>query len=260
MIDEGKAILLDKTDDDQVKARIANNLLLYNGLVNIRLKRIPNLEVYNNTIYTDPMRVSPIPSGIAGTSNIPELKLYNNLVMTRKDAIGIDISLQGKKQANHIYSNYIYGGKNRKDMSGIKRYKGVDYGDFTGLTFKPNDIPNEVGVDKKTLRHLKSLIEDYGIEVKSTNWKHNHLKNVEVIVNNVSLDFYNPRIGRSTINPNKQGLYYDVSDRWSKEFGYKIFQLVLPEEFVEAHRGDYPIVDPNTLDISGKTHYQGNKK
>jgi len=54
-------------------------------------------------------------------------------------------------------------------------------------------------------------------------------------------------------------LYYDVDDKWANTFGYKIFQLVLPNEFVVVHKKEYPLIDPKDLPIQNKVQYQGKK-
>ena len=258
-IDEGKAILIDATKDNEMKARIANNLLLYNGATNIRIKRNPNLEVYNNTIYTDFNRISPIPDGITEKENIPNLKLYNNLVMTRKGSVAIDISKQSEINSKNIYNNYIYGGKNTKNSIGIEKIKNKNFVEPEKTNFKLDVLPDEVGIDNDSLNHIFYLAEDYGIEIKSSNWQHDHLKNTETIVNNVSEFFTNPRIGPSTIEKKHWALYYDVSDKWAKTFGYKIFQLILPDEFTKVHKKEYPKIDPKDILIQRKVQYQGKK-
>lgn len=258
-IDEGKAILIDSTEDNEMKARIANNLLLYNGLTNIRIKRNPNLEVYNNSIYTDFNRISPTPDGITAKENIPNLKLYNNLVMTKKGSAAIDISKQVDKNSKTIYNNYIYGGKNTKNSTGIKKINNWLFKDPKNLNFKSNNLPCEMGVNNDNLNHIFSLVDDYGITIKSSNWKHNHLKNTETIVDNVTPFFTNPRIGPSTIEKKHFSLYYDVDDKWADTFGYRIFQLILPNEFVAVHKKEYPLIDPKDLPIQNKIQYQGKK-
>jgi len=63
-IDEGKPILIDETSDEDMKARIAHNIILFGGVDHIRLKKNPNMQVLNNAILSEPGRTSPTPDGI----------------------------------------------------------------------------------------------------------------------------------------------------------------------------------------------------
>jgi len=86
-----------------------------------------------------------------------------------------------------------------KNSVGIKNKNTKICKDPKKLNFKSNIHSNKVGVDQKNLNHIFELVEDYGITIESSNWKHNHLKNTETIVDNVNPFFTNPRIGPSTI-------------------------------------------------------------
>ena len=79
-LDEGKCVLLDPTKDTALKMRVSNNLMVWNGIVNILMKTNPNMEVYGNSILSDADRSFPAPNGITCNSDMPNLVLYDNAV------------------------------------------------------------------------------------------------------------------------------------------------------------------------------------
>ena len=80
-LDEGKSILLDETNDSVLKMRFSRNVFLHGGITEIRLKKHPNVEVYQNSIYLDTNRKHPVPQGITCKDNgMPGLQVHSNLI------------------------------------------------------------------------------------------------------------------------------------------------------------------------------------
>jgi len=80
-IDEGKAILIDGSLDPSARVYIGNNLLLFNGVVNIRLNDgTHNVEVVRNSVYAQRGREYPTPSGITQSAYHPNISVVGNVV------------------------------------------------------------------------------------------------------------------------------------------------------------------------------------
>ncbi|TQV62778.1 MAG: hypothetical protein FNT15_05780 [Sulfurovum sp.] len=271
-IDEGKPISVDETQDNFMKARIAQNLVIYGGIDQIKLKRNPNLEVYNNSVYPDLTRIDPIPDGITDVNQyIPNLKFYNNAVVSNGVAIDIDGSFTDN-DGNEIidtlrkYDNYIIGSVAGNMTHGITRVSnGTIFKDPANFDFSiVGALPQSIGVTQEHLEHLKALVREYGIEVKPSGWLHEHLKNTEYIVNNIPTDrFTNPQIGDSTIDIGHKAIFYDIAPNWIAQFGYdrekslseandnksagayggtSVYQLVVPQVWLDVHQNEYTTI------------------
>ena len=233
-IDEGKAILLDQTDDTDPKARVSNNLILYCGTTGIRLKKNPNMQVHNNSLLMDLSRTDTQPDGITDKNLLPNLKFYGNLVASKGVAIDVDASFTDASGTDtdpnktRKYDNYVAGGGtiSKAPLAGIINLGGTDsrplFTDPTHNNFHPvvsgNSVP--VGVGDSYLQDIFDLVGDYDIDVKPSGWQHDHLRNADTIIANIPKTLFDTKtyyIGNSSIEPGHQALFIkfiDTDKKW----------------------------------------------
>lgn len=274
-IDEGKAILIDRTDDINMKARVAHNLVVFNGTDHIRLKRTPNMELFNNSVMTEVTRVSPDPDGITDKAAMPNLEFYNNAVVSREDSKAIDVD-DSFRDENDVeittpeslarrHDNYIAGGLNVANIQGITNL-GVDGQIFNSpltndFSIVPS-LPQTIGVSPENLDHIFALVDDYGVDVKPSGWVHNHERMTQLILENIPDRYSNPEIGPSTIEEGHLAIYFDITPEWREEFPrtfekFPVYQVVVPHEWSDIHAGDYPPLTPGReIDNGGKINQE----
>jgi len=236
-IDEGKTILIDDTDDTQCKMRISNNLMLYNGIIDICPKKTPNFEIFNNSSFSDKGRIDPAPSGIVAKAFAPGAKIYNNAAETISASGSFSIhadklfpELQPIAPATEadysdykarFYGNYTAGGgKTRPSYipDGI-----INLGEARSLFRDPaqndfrmkDDLPQDVGVPASELTRMMNMAADHGVTIKSNNWRHNHIYMTYIIIHNVDTEnFTNPIYYEEDSETGEPSIVYDVSATW----------------------------------------------
>eukprot|EP00928_Gymnodinium_smaydae_P058627 TRINITY_DN4180_c0_g1_i1.p1 TRINITY_DN4180_c0_g1~~TRINITY_DN4180_c0_g1_i1.p1 ORF type:complete len:759 (-),score=140.57 TRINITY_DN4180_c0_g1_i1:162-2438(-) len=243
-IDEGKSILIDETNDDKMKARIAHNVVLFGGVDHIRLKKNPNMQVVNNAVLAEQGRTSPIPDGITAVKkpSIPGLNVSGNLVQTFGGSFAFDVAdhFEDEASLSRLSDNYYCGGgRTRTDLPGITDL-GVGaavFRDPAALDFRAAPaLPPNVGVGADVLKRLKSLVEDFAVNVVPTGWRHDHVRMVKTIVESAPkehLSFIGE--GPSKKERGKKALWFDViSTEYAKFCSCKQIELIPPHEYWDA--------------------------
>eukprot|EP00930_Biecheleria_cincta_P075583 TRINITY_DN6275_c0_g1_i4.p1 TRINITY_DN6275_c0_g1~~TRINITY_DN6275_c0_g1_i4.p1 ORF type:complete len:703 (-),score=124.45 TRINITY_DN6275_c0_g1_i4:164-2272(-) len=238
-IDEGKGILADESSDKEMKARIAHNLVLFGGVDHIRLKYNNNLEVLNNAVMPEEGRTDPVPDGITAVNSkkIP-MVVKNNLVHSFPGSWPLDVSghFTSDDYPDHLDQNYYSGGGDvRKELPGISDVSSV-FRDPEALDFRASStLPSGVGVDEAILMKVFETVEDYGVRVAATGWRHDHVKMVETIVNSAPAEHLSgPTIGDSKKEKGKQALWFDVISKTYKDIcKCNKLELIPPEEYWE---------------------------
>mmetsp|Transcript_69050 Transcript_69050/g.202147 ORF Transcript_69050/g.202147 Transcript_69050/m.202147 type:complete len:667 (-) Transcript_69050:49-2049(-) len=244
-IDEGKGILIDETTDKRMKARISNNLVLWGGVDNIRLKWTPNLQVENNAVMGEEGRMDPVPDGITATakpSPMPNMSFVGNLAHTSDGSWSFDISKHlGPADHPGRLSNNFYsgGGSIRSEAGGVT---GLAEGhsvfrDAAGLDFRAAaSLPEGVGVDAATLARLMALAAAYEVEVAPSGWRHDHVASTEAILASRPTEHLGaPVEGKSKHEKGKKALFVPVVSEWYRKMcKCEKIELIPPEQWWES--------------------------
>jgi len=219
-IDEGKSILFDETSDTNQKSRIAQNLVLYGGTDHIRLKHNPNMEVLNNSVLSDFNRANPTPDGITIKNEMPNLTMKYNLVATASNSFTFDLNKAGDSVT--IEDNYGAGGNIKG--SGTQKigdnpsdiFANPQANDFSSVVKDANgNLINNLGVSSDILSKMLQMASEYGIEIKSSGWSHDHVQNTQTIIKNIPAKYFdrsNYYIGESNIEEGRKALYIKFID------------------------------------------------
>lgn len=231
VLDEGKPILTDETQDTDPKSRISHNLVLYGGVDHIRLKQNPNMEVHNNSILPDLNRTDTTPDGITDKSKLDNLTFYGNLIASKGVAIDLDDSfmVSGVDQDSAMvrkYSNYIGGGGTfTSNLLGVTNL-GTDVNSLFSNTASNDfrsvvtDARTPVGVSDAHLQAMMALVDEYAIELTPSGWMNDHLRNAETLVENIPQTVFGKQvfdrstyyIGPSSIEAGHQALFIKFVD------------------------------------------------
>ena len=243
-LDEGKAILIDITKDTNPKSRISHNLVLYCGVDHIRLKTNPNMEVHHNSVHTDLTRHSPKPDGITikKDSNMSELKLYANLVVSDINTTGFEVTSgfidadgnDSDPDGDRRYDNHVAGGgsvqsrpfdntgtlagiTNKEGTDGSELFEDVAEGNFSSLITGRDG--EKVGVSDEHLAEIDRLSKEYGVKIKSSGWVHDHFRNADTLVKNIPSTLFDREfyyVGDSSLEEGRKALYLKIIDSDSK--------------------------------------------
>lgn len=202
VIDEGKSILIDDPKDtdgvqEDMTARIKNNVIAFGAVDHIRLKSTPNLEVSHNSIYAE----GPNADGITdkqGDTNTPQFTnfiCHNNAAQTVAgiSAIEIDKAVQQTTSAGgtpNVSGNYAMDGKVKPTgQSGITQLtNGQLFVNPHGGDFSINpalNLPASTGVMPSVLNDMNQKTIDFGVVVGADNFEIDHLKLTQTILDNV---------------------------------------------------------------------------
>mmetsp|Transcript_10683 Transcript_10683/g.24340 ORF Transcript_10683/g.24340 Transcript_10683/m.24340 type:complete len:685 (-) Transcript_10683:111-2165(-) len=241
VIDEGKGILIDITKDDVMKARIAHNLVLYGGVDHIRLKMNPNMEVHNNAVFTEEGKEHPIPDGITCKNNDPitNLTLVGNLVQSFAGSFPYECGdhIDDSAPAERFRDNYFAGGGATRGTFAAITDLGATasvFKDPANLDFSKSDaVPAaDAGVDPAILSQLFALVQEEGIHVGPTGWRHDHVANVNAILESAPSEHVNIHPREGTPEHGKQVLLYTVTSEWYQTMcDCTEIKLFLPEVY-----------------------------
>ena len=205
VIDEGKSILIDDpkdTDDMQenMSARIRNNVVAFGAVDHIRLKSTPNLEVSNNSVFATGDEADGItdkkgddnPSGNPSPATFTGFKLLNNavqifperprLAFDAKDAIEQGAGTTGFE----IAGNYAGGGSRTNFNDGVTKVNQDLFtdplnGDFTLRA----GIPTTVGVEPAVLSALAARATGFNISIGADDFDTDNLLLTQTILDNM---------------------------------------------------------------------------
>lgn len=201
VIDEGKSILIDDPKDtdgvqEHMRARIKNNIVAFGAVDHIRLKSTPNLEVSNNSVYTE----RPNGDGITdkeGDTDTPQFTNFictNNAVQTlsSKDGIDINKAVQQSTDAGAspvVSGNYVMDGRVKPPgQPGITRNtNGQLFENPNGGNFRINSSLNlsGVGVEPSVITALENRASSFGTSIAWNGWVTDHLKLTQTILDNI---------------------------------------------------------------------------
>lgn len=205
VIDEGKSILIDDPKDmngmqENMSARIAHNVVAYGAVDHIRLKSTPNLEVSNNSIYTEGADADGITDkgGDTATPQFTNFRFIGNAAQTPTVAPRVALEIDDcidQTIANSgtpvVTDNYSVG--RIKPPSG---YPGlVKLANTAQLFVDPNNgdftinpslgIPAGVGVDPAILSALNAKAVSFGVTIGWDGWITDNLKLTQTMLDNI---------------------------------------------------------------------------
>lgn len=202
VIDEGKSILIDDPKDsdgnqEQMSARIKNNIIAFGSVDHIRLKSTPNLEVSHNSIYAEGENADGI-SDKQGDTDTPQFTnfiCHNNASQTVStvSAIEIDKAVEqttGTGGTPNVSGNYAMDGKIKPiGQSGLTKLTNnqLFVSPNTG-NFRINpllNLPSTTGVETTVLDNLDQKIINFGVSVAPSNVTVDHLKLTQTILDNI---------------------------------------------------------------------------
>ena len=206
VIDEGKSILIDDPKDtdeiqEQMSARIKNNIVAFGTVDHIRLKSTPNLEVSHNSIYAEGVNADGI-SDKQGDTDTPQFINFiaqNNAAQTVTDvsAIEIDKAVEQADAAGGsgtalVSGNYAMDGRIKPttlDGLGLtKLTNGQLFINPSAGNFRINpalNLPSSTGVEPQVLDDLDAKVTAFDVTIAAVNLDVDHLKLGQTILDNI---------------------------------------------------------------------------
>ena len=206
VIDEGKSILIDDPADtdgvqEQMSARIRNNIVAFGSVDHIRLKSTPNLEVSNNSTYSTKTDGDGITDKVGDTAT-PQ---FTNFIGTDNACQGVtrvvlemDDAIAQSAGNETVERNYAAGGRTKPRPQGVSnqpQHPGMfelgdvqlfvdpENGDFT---INPAlALPASVGVQPVVQAAINAKVTQFGVPFVSDPFVVDHLKLTQSILDNV---------------------------------------------------------------------------
>ena len=203
VLDEGKPILIDDPKDtdgipDTMKARIINNIIAFGSIDHIRLKSTPNLEVIQNSIYTQSTHADGITdrSGDTPTPQFINFTCLNNAVQTEASRTSIEVDNAIDEANNHpnssptISGNYGAGGGVRpvnypglNPLGNVALFVNPDNGNFR---INPAlGLPSNTGVDVSIIEALEQRAAKFGADIVWDGWINDDMILTQTILDNI---------------------------------------------------------------------------
>ena len=231
-LDEGKPINIDETTDTQMKARISENIIGYANIDSIRLKPTPNLEVSNNSIYSDGSAADGITSINTLSSNtpFPGLKVTGNLVHTAAGTNAYNLSDGFNTNSSNVSSsgNIMLGGSatSTSFFTGVTTASGAIFSDPENGNFSPTAAASNAGVSTATRASLARLATAQGISVVDDNVVIDERKMTQTLLDNIP-GIRDGVSGNETVfketgilyaaslkEPGRKAYYFDIDSTW----------------------------------------------
>lgn len=216
-LDEGKAILIDETPnhDQGIKARIQNNIVAFSRIDAIRLKPTNNLEVRNNSVYTNESHGDGITDTTTGYNQgsfgppFVNFQCFNNLVQVNTAQLSYELAETIGSTGATYGSNYSGVGtispSNVATNLNTNVFVNANAGNFTPTA----SVPANIGANVATRTDLTNRATQFGVTIANDFWVHNHLKNTQTLIDNI------PGIEDGVINNESvftDAGVYDLSD------------------------------------------------
>lgn len=215
VIDEGKSILIDDPKNtngvqDQMTARIKNNVVAFGAVDHIRLKSTPGLEVSNNSIYSEGENGDGItdkggdPNPGGPNTLFTNFTAHGNAVQCVSGIFAIEIDHclgesygsgndpQGNTPPGAVTNNYVAVGKYKPrneanvgitDLGVAQLFVNPNGGNFN---INPTlGLPAGVGVDPAVLTALEQRGASFGVNIAWDGWITDHLKLTQTILDNI---------------------------------------------------------------------------
>lgn len=242
-LDEGKTLdTQGAATDNNAKFRIAENLVLFPGVLGMRIKRLPNGLVKNNSIYLESDKYDA--DGVRVTDNFdnPTLVFSNNAVNAGPGAFALD--LRGAQpyegDTNRFNSNYLSGGGYlyAGDIRPATMKAVVDLGPNGTLFSKPDAldfsiasaVPQGVGVSPSNYERMMAMARAHDIEVVPMCHRTDHEQLVQKIINSAPpTDFFDPTfVQPDNNNPDVAEIQWTAGNDWKNKYGkYKNNPLIM---------------------------------
>lgn len=184
-LDEGKSILIDETPkhDQNMMARISQNIVAYGTIDAIRIKPTVNLEVSYNSVFAFDTHADGITDTMAGTPFTNPFKgssIKNNLVAVSPDRFAYELgdvdTSTGITKSNNFFISGLAAPTNYASSTSVS-FKDPLNGDFT-----LNPAPQAFGVPDAVITSLLNKANAENIPVQKAPWETNHLKNVQTLL------------------------------------------------------------------------------
>ncbi len=198
VLDEGKPVLIDDPKDtdgsqEEMAARISNNIVAFGAIDGIRLKSTPNLEVSHNSVFSQAALADGITDkdGDTATPTFTNFKFTNNAVDVNSDRFAVEIDdAVDDAGSNAIVSGNVVGGGRIKpsgqsgvaDVGNVQLFTDAINGDFS---INPALGLSEVGVAPAILSELDTRAQAFGVEIGWDRWEVDHLKLTQTILDNI---------------------------------------------------------------------------
>ncbi len=185
-IDEGTAILVQLNEGTYRGGYlIKDNFLFYNGK-GIEVLGADNVEIINNTLYQNGTTIGGANKGLF-IQKAENLKIKNNLIEVYGDGNAYNV----KDSTNVINEgNFIIGDNDISELpSGVTKEskiftdpKNLDFSILSEITSRPGYV--DAGASMATWNKLKTMADEYGIEIKPTGWLPDLAKMNDMIIEN----------------------------------------------------------------------------
>jgi hypothetical protein len=199
VLDEGKPILIDDPKDtdgvqEGMKARIKNNIVAYGSIDQIRLKSTPNLEVSNNTVFSQGDHADGITDKV-GDTNTPKFHNFtfkDNAVQTQNGTLSFEIADAVSQAGTGLVINgnmYAQGSISPSGQAGITNVNTNQlFIDPLGGNFRLNPalgLPTKLGVAPSVIDSIDASVSHFGAKTGSDRWDTDHLTLVQTILDNI---------------------------------------------------------------------------
>ena len=183
----GPTISFDAETDVDARSRVAQNLLAFNGGIELLFKYSPYLFIFKNTVYSDP--TDPDACALTDSADASKIILRDNMFFAgsmAEHAINIDVSLSNNATDDDSFRNNFIGGGGRvneqtavrikKLADDVEVFASVESGNFTVLSdvdgINPLEIP---GVDDKAMTEMLRVVDNFhaGL-IGPSHWRVNH--------------------------------------------------------------------------------------
>ena len=274
VIDEGKPIATNETPNHELgmKARIHNNLIAFTTVDAMVFKSTPNLTISNNSIYVDEDYADGFTdrdkTEARYADDFPNFVFRNNIAHTKdrsedeknRRVIAIGLNQAAFYSSNiTVENNFAYGGDIRPNS---EFNNGGEHLEDNGAAFLENPpfvdpvngdfsltagVPSTAGAQLDELEFLFQKASSKNIKTKQLDWKYNHLKSVQTLIDNIP-GLYDDVTANETIFTTIG--VYDISDKEGVD--RKSFYLIPSDDLITRENiTDHKLNRPNLPQYNG---------
>jgi hypothetical protein len=231
-IDEGKT--LDSQGawkDIHAKFRVAENLVLFPGVLGLRLKRLPGGVVENNSVYVEVDKRGASGARVTGNLKNPTLVFSNNAFNAGPGADAIDLRGAQPYEGDpaRFHDNYLSGGGVlvAADIRPGTAQAVVDLGADGRLFSDPAKldfsiapgVPPGVGVSPDVYAKMTAMATQRGMKIAPTCYRRDHERLTQMIIAAAPADtFFEPTYAPDPSDPAKADVVWKTSTAWSKKY------------------------------------------
>jgi len=260
ILDEGKTIEFDVCRDTHMKARVAQNLLLYGGVTHLRLKPNANMQIHNNAVFAEPNKTDPTADGTTAKAEsstgsacvnhacnygglLINVTFFNNLAHTGDGSWAYNLNGQfdDDDYPARVCHNYYGGGGQSKGVPQSQEIRSVFQAPLTNNFRADASLPfaDSLGVDSSVLGHLFAMALEYNVTVAPGGWRHDHCRNVRTIIQSAPAEHLDgPTVGFATRPPSKVGetaFIFQVKSQFYRDLcKCRTIELIPPHGYFES--------------------------